>query len=63
MTKLVFTAIFLAACYSAYRAVVKAAERQRAAMAAARSRSRMEPRDMGRLRQTRDGYYVPEDGR
>ena len=63
MTKLVFTAIFLAACYSAYRAVVKAAERQRAAMAEARSRSRMEPRDMGRLRQTRDGFYVPDDGR
>ncbi|NIJ41715.1 hypothetical protein FHS78_002005 [Parvibaculum indicum] len=63
MTKLVFTAIFLAACYSAYRAVVKAAERQRSAMAAARARGRMEPRDMGRLRQTRDGYYVPDDGR
>ncbi|MAB13698.1 hypothetical protein [Parvibaculum sp.] len=63
MTKLVFTAIFLAACYSAYRAVVKAAERQRMAMAEARSRSRMEPRDMGRLRRTRDGYYVPEDHR
>jgi hypothetical protein len=33
------------------------------AMAEARSRSRMEPRDMGRLRRTRDGYYVPEDHR
>ena len=63
MTKLVFTAFFLAACYSAYRMVVKAAERQRAAMAEARARARVEPRDMGSLRQTRDGYYVPEDYR
>lgn len=60
MTKLVFAAVFMAACYSAYKAIARAAERQRESMVRARSQSRMEPRDLGTLRQTDDGLYVPD---
>lgn len=60
MTKLVFAAVFMAACYSAYKAVVRAAERQRESMVRARSRSSIEPRDLGTLRETSDGLYVPD---
>tara|TARA_R110000868_G_scaffold55378_1_gene172111 strand:- start:1269 stop:1460 length:192 start_codon:yes stop_codon:yes gene_type:complete len=60
MTKLVFAAVLMAACYSAYKAVVRAAERQRESMVRARSQSRVEPRDLGTLRETSDGLYVPD---
>ncbi|MFZ3034816.1 MAG: hypothetical protein WA138_12485 [Parvibaculum sp.] len=63
MTKLVFAAVFMAACYSAYKAIARAAERQRENMVRARSQSRMEPRDLGALRQTDDGLYVPDSRR
>lgn len=62
MTKLVFAAVFMAACYSAYKAIVRAAERQRESLVRARSQSqsRVEPRDLGTLRQTDDGLYIPD---
>lgn len=60
MTKLVFAAVFMAACYSAYKAIARAAERQRESMVRARNQSRVEPRDLGRLRETDDGFYVPD---
>lgn len=60
MTKLVFAAVFMAACYSAYKAIARAAERQRESMVRARSQSRVEPRDLGHLRETDDGLYVPD---
>ncbi len=58
--KLVFAAVFMVACYSAYKAVVRAAERQRESMVHARRQSRVEPRDLGTLRETEDGLYVPD---
>tara|TARA_R110000868_G_scaffold91679_4_gene254055 strand:+ start:2806 stop:2997 length:192 start_codon:yes stop_codon:yes gene_type:complete len=61
MTKLVFAAVFMAACYSAYKAIARAAERQRESMVRARSRSSIEPRDLGTLRETEDGLYVPDN--
>jgi hypothetical protein len=60
MTKLVFAAVFMAACYSAYKAIARAAERQRESMVHARRQARVEPRDLGTLRETEDGYYVPD---
>lgn len=63
MTKLVFAAVLMAACYSAYKAVVRAAERQRESMVRARSHSAIEPRDLGTLRETSDGLYVPDNHR
>jgi hypothetical protein len=63
MTKIVFAAVFILACYSAYRALARAAERQRQAFARAQSRSRMEPVDLGTLRDSGDGIYVPEHSR
>lgn len=60
MTKLVFAAVFMAACYSAYKAFARAAERQRESMVRARQRARVEPRDLGTLRETEDGLYVPD---
>ncbi|MBO6666983.1 hypothetical protein [Parvibaculum sp.] len=63
MTKIVFAAVFIAACYAAYNALNRAAQRQREAFARAQSRSRMEPRDLGTLRDGGDGIYVPEHSR
>lgn len=63
MTKIVFAAVFIAACYAAYSALNRAAQRQREAFARAQSRSRMEPRDLGTLRDGGDGIYVPEHSR
>lgn len=59
MTKIVFAAVFIAVCYAAYNAI----QRQREAFARAHSRSRMEPRDLGTLRDGGDGIYVPEHSR
>jgi len=59
MSKLVFAAVFMAACYTAYKSVLRAAERQREAMVKARARSG-EPRDLGTLREVEDGLYVPD---
>jgi hypothetical protein len=58
--KLVFAAVFMVACYSAYKAVVRAAERQRESMVRAHQRAQVEPRDLGTLRKTDDGLYVPD---
>lgn len=63
MTKIVFAAVFIAVCYAAYQALTRAAERQRQSFAHARSRSRVEPRDLGTLRDSGDGIYVPEHSR
>ncbi|MBO6633564.1 hypothetical protein [Parvibaculum sp.] len=63
MTKIVFAAVFVAVCYAAYNAIQRQAARQREAFARARSRSRMEPRDLGTLRDGGDGVYVPEHAR
>lgn len=63
MTKIVFAAVFIAACYAAYQAISRTAERQREAFARAQSRRRMEPRDLGSLRDSGDGIYVPEHSR
>lgn len=63
MTKIVFAAVFIAACYAAYNALARTAERQREAFARAQSRRRMEPRDLGTLRDGGDGVYVPEHSR
>lgn len=59
MSKLVFAAVFMAVCYTAYRSVLRAAERQREAMVRARARGN-EPRDLGTLRETEEGLYVPD---
>jgi hypothetical protein len=63
MSKLVFAAVLMAACYTAYKAIVAAAERQREAMIRARAQSRVEPRDLGTLREVEDGLYVPDTHR
>ncbi len=63
MTKIVFAAVFIAVCYAAYNALTRAAERQREAFARARSHRRVEPRDLGTLRDAGDGIYVPEHSR
>lgn len=63
MTKLVFAAVLLAACYSAYKAFARAAERQREMAYARKGQSRVEPRDLGTLREAEDGFYVPENRR
>ncbi len=60
MSKLVFAAVFMAACYTAYKSIVRAAERQREAMVKARARTTGEPRDLGTLREVEDGLYVPD---
>ncbi|MGB5092083.1 MAG: hypothetical protein WBN97_02065 [Parvibaculum sp.] len=59
MTKFVFAALLVAACYSAYRAMSAAAERQRQVFARART-PRQEPRDLGTLREE-NGVYVPSN--
>lgn len=61
MTKIVFAAIFLVAFYAAYQAIQRAAMRQREAFA--RAQSRVEPRDLGTLRDGGDGIYVPDHSR
>lgn len=63
MSKLVFAAVLMAACYTAYRAILRAAERQRDSMVRARAQSRVEPRDLGTLREVEDGLYVPDNHR
>lgn len=63
MTKIVFAAVLVAVCYAAYNAIQRQATRQREAFARARSRSRMEPRDLGTLRDSGDGIYVPDHAR
>lgn len=60
MSKLVFAAVLLAACYTAYRALQRAALRQRDSMVRARTKASVEPRDLGRLCEVEDGLYVPE---
>lgn len=60
MSKLVFAAVLLAVCYTAYRALQRAAARQRESMVQARTKASVEPRDLGRLREVEDGLYVPE---
>lgn len=60
MTKLVFAALLVAACYSAYRAMSAAAERQRQVFARAHARKSGEPRDLGTLREE-NGVYVPSN--
>nr|RAV97576.1 hypothetical protein DBT41_15175 [Aerococcus urinae] len=63
MSKLVFAVAILAAFYSAYRALLRAAERQRESMVRANApKSRVEPRDLGTLREIERGLYVPESG-
>lgn len=63
MTKIVFAAVFIAVCYAAYQAVQRQTMRQREAFAGARPRHRVEPRDLGMLRDEGDGIYVPEHSR
>ncbi|MBX3446360.1 MAG: hypothetical protein KF765_06370 [Parvibaculaceae bacterium] len=63
MTKIVFAAVFVLAFYAAWQAVQRAAQRQREAFARARPQHRMEPRDLGTLRDSGDGIYVPEHTR
>jgi hypothetical protein len=63
MTKIVFAAVFIAACYAAYQAVQRQTMRQREAFARARASRRVEPRDLGMLRDEGDGIYVPEHSR
>ena len=63
MTKIVFAAVFVLAFYAAWQAVQRAAQRQREAFARARPQNRMEPRDLGTLRDGGDGIYVPEHSR
>ena len=63
MPKIVFAAVFIAACYAAWQAVARTAERQREAFVRARARGRVEPRDLGTLRDAGDGVYVPEHSR
>ncbi len=60
MSKLVFAAVLMAACYTAYKAVLRAAERQREMMVKARARTSVEPRDLGTLREVEQGLYVPD---
>ncbi|HUD53456.1 hypothetical protein [Parvibaculum sp.] len=60
MSKLVFAAVLMAACYTAYKAVLRAAERQREQMVRARARHSVEPRDLGTLREVEQGLYVPD---
>ncbi|WP_333669928.1 hypothetical protein [Parvibaculum sp.] len=63
MTKIVFAAVFVAVCYAAYNAIQRQAARHREAFARARSHNRMEPRDLGTLRDGGDGVYVPDHAR
>ena len=64
MTKFVFAALLVAVCYSAYRAIMRTAERQREAQVRTRKPSgSIEPRDLGRLRETDSGIYVPDEER
>lgn len=63
MSKLVFAAVLMTACYTAYKAILRAAERQRESMIRARAQSRVEPRDLGTLREVEDGLYVPDHRR
>ena len=60
MSKLVFAAALMAACYTAYKALLRAAQCQQEAMVKARARARVEPRDLGALREVEDGLYVPD---
>lgn len=61
MTKIVFAALLIGACYSVYRAVANAAEKQREVFARARAGQKsVEPRDLGTLRE-QNGIYVPEN--
>lgn len=63
MSKLVFAAVLMAVCYTAYKAVLRAAERQREQMVRARARHGVEPRDLGTLREVENGLYVPDSHR
>lgn len=63
MSKLIFAAAVLVAFYSAYKAILRAAERQREAMVKATARPRVEPRDLGTLREGEGGFYVPDSTR
>ena len=63
MTKIVFAAVFLVAFYAAYQAIQRTAMRQRETFARARPQRRMEPRDLGTLRDGGDGIYVPDHSR
>ena len=63
MTKIVFAAVFLVAFYAAYQAIQRATMRQRETFARARPQRRMEPRDLGTLRDGGDGIYVPDHSR
>ncbi|MDP2122828.1 MAG: hypothetical protein Q8J92_00465 [Parvibaculum sp.] len=63
MTKIVFAAVFILAFYAAYKALQRSLERQRAAFARTQSRTRVEPRDLGTLRDRGDGTYVPDHSR
>lgn len=63
MSRLVFATALLVAFYTAYRAILRAAERQREAMVRARAKTSVEPRDLGSLREIERGVYVPEDRR
>lgn len=63
MSKLVFAAVLMVACYTAYKTILRAAERQRESMVRARAQSRVEPRDLGTLREVEDGLYIPDHGR
>lgn len=64
MGNVVFTAVLLAAAYTAYRVLARAAEQRRREVYAEFNRRKAqatgEPRDLGRLRQVEDGVYVPE---
>lgn len=63
MSKFVFAALLLVAFYSAYRALMRSAERQREAQVRAKARKPVEPRDLGRLRRSENGIYVPDEDR
>jgi len=63
MTKIVFAAVFILAFYAAYKALQRSIERQREAFARTQPRSRVEPRDLGTLRDRGDGTYVPDHSR
>jgi len=63
MSKFVFAAIVLVVFYSAYRALVRSIERQRETLARAPRSKSVEPRDLGRLRKTDGGIYVPDEHR
>jgi len=61
MSKLIFAALLLVAFYSAYRVLMRGIERQREAQVHAKSRSQVEPRDLGHLRRSESGIYVPDE--